>query len=197
MLRHSLQSWSNVNLHRCVTDYKLRWLVNGSLYLMVIALEIITRDDAIHWFCAHSILFVLNTIEIIVKTNILHTFNITFQILYYNDLWFLTLCVHLSFSFLLLRWLLCNKMPRHNPCTVCENYMAINPSLILISNHSISRNYIFFTIQMDTNTILFVLGSCLCCQYFLLQYFTGSALTAGDVLVGILSGSKVKTLQGH
>lgn len=53
---------------------------------MVIALEIITRDDAIHWFCAHSILFVLNTIEIIVKTNILHTFNITFQILYYNDL---------------------------------------------------------------------------------------------------------------
>ena len=53
--------------------------------------------------CAHSILFVLNTIEIIVKTNILHTFNITFQILYYNDLWFLTLFVHLSFSFLSLR----------------------------------------------------------------------------------------------
>lgn len=50
---------------------------------------------------------------------------------------------------------------------------------------------------MNTNTVLFSLGSCLCCQYFLLLYFTGSALTAGDVPVGVLSGSEVKTLQGR
>lgn len=34
-------------------------------------------------------------------------------------------------------------------------------------------------------------------KYFLAQYATGAALTAGDMSVGVLSGGEVKALQGH
>ncbi len=50
---------------------------------------------------------------------------------------------------------------------------------------------------MDALQSRLFFGSGLCRQSFSAQYATGSALTAGDMLVDVLSGSEVGAMQGH